>query len=128
MAAGWRVVGGRLPGPATVPGMHSHHIAAALVTLAALAPSAASAQPVDTAAPLATQDLRSGDARDAADGRGTFNSPEIVVVKAPPTTRPAPADGIDWADAGIGAGGLLGVGLIALAVTHRRRGAVPAGL
>ena len=74
------------------------------------------------------QDLRSADARDAADGRGTYNSPDVVVVKVPkPVAAPVSASpsGLDWADAGIGAGGLLGLSLIgfggALVVVHRRR-------
>jgi len=80
------------------------------------------------AAPTAAaqrQDLRSPDARDAAAGRGTFNAPEVTVVRLP---QPAPAadGGIDWGDAGIGAGGLLTAILLAtvstFAVTrHRRR-------
>ena len=81
-----------------------------------------------TAQPL--QDLRSPDARDAAEGRGTYNSPDVVVVKVPlpsPATEPSSAGGIDWADAGIGAGSLLGLSLIALGgtlvIVHRRRAA-----
>jgi hypothetical protein len=76
----------------------------------------------------ARQDLRSPDARDAAEGRGTVNGPQVVVVKAQPQTRPALTNGIDWADAGIGAGGMLGLILLALgsilAVVHRRQRAV----
>jgi hypothetical protein len=72
------------------------------------------------------QDLRSPDARDAADRRGSFNSPEVTVVKI---TQPSPATssggGLDWGDAGIGAAGLLGLILIGLggtlAVLHRRQ-------
>jgi hypothetical protein len=69
------------------------------------------------------QDLRSPDARDAGEGRGTFNAPEVTVVKV---TDPSPASGgLDWGDAGIGAGGLLGVILLALggalAVVHHRQ-------
>jgi hypothetical protein len=109
---------------------------ASTAALAAFTPSGANALPIDAAgapvtAPLHAaqirQDLASPDARDAAEGRGTFNSPEVVVVKAQPPTQPAIADGIDWADAGIGAGSLLGLGLITLAgtlaITHRRRAA-----
>jgi hypothetical protein len=65
----------------------------------------ASPRPFSFVAP--TQELRSPDARDAADGRGTFNTPDVTVVKLP---QPAPvhADrGVDWADAGIGAAILL---------------------
>jgi hypothetical protein len=66
------------------------------------------------------------DTRDTADGRGTFNAPEVTVVRVP---EPAPArdGGIDWGDAGIGAGGLLTVIVLAtggtFAVTRHRRGA-----
>lgn len=69
------------------------------------------------------QDLRSPDARDAAEGRGTYEAPNVVIVKVP---EPVQAEGgIDWADAGIGAGGLLGLMLLglggSLAVVHRRQ-------
>jgi uncharacterized membrane protein len=71
------------------------------------------------------QDLRSPDARDAAEGRGTFSAPDVTVIKV---TQPAPtSSGIDWADAGLGAGSLLALTLLALggafAAVHRRRGA-----
>jgi hypothetical protein len=87
-------------------------------TIAALASSPAIADPhaQDPNYPLsgaAYQDLRSPDARDAAEGRGTFNAPEVTVVRVP-VSRPAPADdGLDWSDAGIGAAGVLGLVLIA---------------
>jgi hypothetical protein len=74
------------------------------------------------------QDLRSPDTRDYAEGRGTFNAPEVTVVKL---AQPAPVGdgGIDWGDVGIGAGGVLGLALLALggtfAVVHRRQGARP---
>jgi hypothetical protein len=70
------------------------------------------------------QDTRLPDTRDAAAGRGTFNSPEVTVVKVPQAS-PAPDGGLDWGDAGIGAGGLLGLILLGLggilAVMHRRQ-------
>jgi hypothetical protein len=71
------------------------------------------------------QDLRSPDTRDRAAGRGTFSAPEVTVVKV---TEPAPPSaGIDWGDAGIGAGSMLGLTLLALgsilAVVHRRHNA-----
>jgi hypothetical protein len=74
------------------------------------------------------QDMRSADTRDYADGRGTFNAPDVTVVKV---TEPAPASaGIDWGDAGIGAGGMLGLSLLVLgsilAVVHRRHSAAAA--
>ena len=63
------------------------------------------------AARAAIQDLRSPDARDAADGRGTFSAPEVAVVKV---TEPSPpSGGLDWGDAGIGAGGMLALTLLA---------------
>jgi hypothetical protein len=71
------------------------------------------------------QDLRSPDTVDFANGRGTYNSPEVVVVDVPkPDSAPVSAGGIDWADAGLGAGSLLGIALIglggALFIVHRR--------
>jgi len=76
------------------------------------------------------QDLRPPDTRDYAEGRGTFNAPEVTVVKlAQPAPAPAGDGGIDWGDVGIGAGGALGLALLALggtfAVVHRRQGARP---
>jgi hypothetical protein len=69
-----------------------------------------------------SRDLRSPDTRDAAAGRGTFSAPQVTVIKVP---QPAPsAGGIDWGDAGIGAGAAIGVTLLALcstvAIAHRR--------
>jgi hypothetical protein len=119
--------------------MHSHTITLALaVGIAALTPAGALAQPArepqspqspdarDAAGiARAGRTLQSPDARDAADGRGTFNSPRVVVVKMPGSApEPASARGIDWADAGIGAGGLLGLSLLGAGgafAMHRRR-------
>jgi hypothetical protein len=71
-------------------------------------------------------DLRTPDARDHGEGRGTFSAPDVTVVKI---TEPPVATGFDWGDAGIGAGGLLGIVLIALggmlAITHHRHGRTP---
>jgi hypothetical protein len=112
------------------------HSAALGLALAALAASTASANTVDlrsrpgtsslagtTSAPR--QDLRSPDTRDYAEGRGTFSAPEVTVVKV---TEPSPPGaGLDWGDAGIGAGGMLGLIVLALgsslAVVHRRQSA-----
>jgi hypothetical protein len=68
-----------------------------------------------TAAPPA-QDLRSPDARDAAEGRSTADMATPVVE----ITR---ADGFDWSDAAIGASGATGLFAISLAgaMTLRRR-------
>jgi hypothetical protein len=76
------------------------------------------------------QDLRSPDARDASEGRGTYTAPNVMIVKVP---EPAQAeDGINWADAGIGAGGLLGLMLLGLggafAVVHRRQAHATPGI
>jgi hypothetical protein len=69
------------------------------------------------------QDLRSPDASDAADGRGTFSAPEVTVVRVSEPT-PSSSGGLDWGDAGIGAGSLLGLILVGLGgtlfVLHRR--------
>jgi hypothetical protein len=108
---------------------------AATAALAVLAPTGAFARPMeDVATPAQTaqprQNLQSPDARDAAEGRGAYDSPHVVIVKLPqpsPAAAPEPssAGGIDWADAGIGAGSLLGLSLIglggALVIVHRRR-------
>jgi hypothetical protein len=72
------------------------------------------------------QDLRSADARDAAAGRGTFSAPDVEVVTLPKSSvQPGASDGLDWTDAGIGAGGALTMVLLAaggaIAVGHRRR-------
>jgi hypothetical protein len=70
-------------------------------------------------------DLRTPDSRDAGEGRGTFNAPDVMVVKV---REPAPvsvSDGLDWGDAGIGAGVLVGVaalGLGGVLAAARRRG------
>jgi hypothetical protein len=78
----------------------------------------------------APQDLRSPDTRDAADGRGTFSAPDVTVVKVPqPVDGPAPATGIEWSDAGIGAAFMLAlVAVIGLAVRHRRQSAPQAAI
>ena len=74
--------------------------------------------------PQPPQDLRNPDTVDYANGRGTYNAPEVVVVDAPAPALQPTADGMDWADVGLGAGGLLGLALIAaggsLVVVHRR--------
>jgi hypothetical protein len=90
-----------------------------------------SADSRDDAQPQTRQDFRSPDTVDAANGRGAYNSPEVIVIKDPqPTVQPT-ADGLDWADAGIGAGSLLAVSLIALGggllVVQRRGGRQLAG-
>jgi hypothetical protein len=64
--------------------------------------------------PQAPQDLRTPDTRDYADGRGTYNAPDVVVVEAPAPAPEPTVTGIDWEDVGIGAGGLLGASLLAL--------------
>jgi hypothetical protein len=60
------------------------------------------------------QDLRNPDTIDYADGRGTYNAPDVVVVEAPAPAPESTVTGIDWEDVGIGAGGLLGASLLAL--------------
>jgi hypothetical protein len=67
-------------------------------------------------------DMRTPDSRDAGEGRGTFNAPEVVFVEG----SPPQAGGLDWGDAGIGAGALIGMIALgvggAAAVGHRKRG------
>jgi hypothetical protein len=105
-----------------------------LSTCAAMCIIFAAAPPV-----FAQQDLRSPDTRDAAEASKTdlrnpdtreiaesgAGVPEVTVVKVPAATSSA-EDGLDWGDAGIGAGGMLGLVLLAagatLAVMHRRPG------
>jgi hypothetical protein len=95
--------------------------AALAAAIAALAAPSALALPTDLSSP---------DARDAAAGRGTFNSPGVTVLKV--AQAPAPhGGGIDWADVGIGAGGALGIVAIAAGTpallarrTHRRAAAL----
>ena len=116
--------------------------AVALAVAAAAAPAAV-AKPMDApadyklpqgfqtadpsdASPGPSQDFRTPDTRDYADGRGTYNAPEVIVVKQP-VVQPA-ADGMDWADIGLGAGSVMGLSLIALGgglLIVRRRGAQP---
>ena len=108
-----------------------------LVLAAVAAPAAGAQQDIRmpdqiAPAPEALQDRRNPDTIDAAAGRGTEHSPDVMVVRIPaqaPSTA-ASADGLDWQDAGIGAGGLLALGLIGLGgtllVVHHRRGAATA--
>jgi len=71
-------------------------------------------------------DLRTPDAVDHGLGRGTFSAPEVTVVKL---VEPPAITGFDWGDAGIGAGGLLGLILVGLGgtlvVSHRRHSRLP---
>jgi hypothetical protein len=73
------------------------------------------------------QDRRSPDIRDYAEGRGAFDAPRVTVVKVPESVPSS--GGLDWADAGIGAGATVGLMLLGLGgvltVTHRRRRYVP---
>lgn len=73
------------------------------------------------AAEASYTDLRNPDTRDAADSGGA--SPEVTLVEVP-VASPSAHSGLDWGDAGIGAGSMLGLTLLAaggvLAVTNRR--------
>ena len=110
--------------------MNVHRIAVlaalSLVFAALAAPTALAQQDLrnpDTrdVAKAAQFDLRNPDTREMAEAGAA--SPEVTVVRVP---QPVPtADtGLDWRDAGIGAGGMLSLVLLAaagiLAVTHRR--------
>jgi len=118
--------------------MRHHRLTRSTATglaVVALAVPTAAAQSQDLRSPDARdaagaaqvqQDLRSPDSRDAAEGRGTFSAPDVTVVKLQQPS-PAAAGGVDWGDAGIGAGALLALILLGLgstlAVLHRRHGA-----
>jgi hypothetical protein len=86
-------------------------------TAAVVSPSASASAP--------TRQFLSPDARDRAERRTT---PDVLVVSAPtpaaaPTT--ATSGGINWADAGLGAGGVLGLALMSAGgalVAMRRHG------
>ena len=71
-----------------------------------------------------TLDERSPDAQDAADGRGTWQAPNVTVVRVPQVESVPSSTGLDWGDAGIGAGAMLGLTLVGLGgtltVVHRR--------
>jgi hypothetical protein len=87
------------------------------------APARGIYEPVPAEAPK--QDLRHADTRDYASGRGTYNAPDVVVVEQPAPAPQPTADGLDWADVGLGAGTLTALSLIALAggLAVQRRGA-----
>jgi hypothetical protein len=106
-------------------------IATTVATVVALsAPSAA----------LAQQDLRSPDAKDISSTRTVARSvdlrspdaqdaalPRTIVVRPAPATPPLHA-GLEWADAGIGAAGMLGLilaGTGGAVLVRRHRGAAP---
>jgi hypothetical protein len=83
---------------------------------------------VRATAPEPAGDLRSPDVRDVAAGRGTITAPTVMVVGIPHVV--AAGDGMDWADAGIGAGGalaLVAAGLAAAFMLGRRRHGVTLG-
>lgn len=114
--------------------MHTLSRTAALVAavVAVAAPAAHAQGPSPDTRDAATgwhggrpyQNLAGPDARDAAQGRGTFSAPEVTVLKIPQPAAPASGGGVDWADVGIGAGGALGVVLLAgggAALVARRR-------
>jgi hypothetical protein len=74
-------------------------------------------RPEDQPQPAQTQDMRNPDTVDYANGRGTYNAPEVVVVEAPQPAPQPSADGMDWADIGLGAGSVMGLSLIAIGGT-----------
>ena len=122
-------------------------LTAALVTVAVVA-APASAKPMDpltTGGPATTTpaDLRAPDNRpdtvavwqapsdlrspDSVAGTGTGN-PDVTVVSVP--QRSVSSSGIEWEDAGLGAGIALAIGLLGVggfAVAHRRHSSAIAG-
>jgi hypothetical protein len=123
--------------------MYQHRrirLAALTLGVAAVAAPTASGRPADllssenrAAVPSEQrQDLRSPDAVDAAADRGTSSAPDVVVVTVKEPQAQPVADGIDWADTGIGAGAsiglslvLLGGGLLIVQRRHARAARVP---
>jgi hypothetical protein len=109
--------------------------AALVLTVAAVAAPTAAASNPDQQFPAPANEPEQGflapDARDNAEGRGADNAPEVVVVKVR-EPEAASAAGIDWTDAGIGAGALLALCLIgtggALVLVHRKQAAPAAGI
>ena len=119
------IVAGAIAAPAASAGLPPEHASAA--------PAAADARTKQdfrnpdnrSQSPVAgKQDLRSPDTIDAAAGRGTFSAPDVVVVKLDDPTAQPVADGLDWGDAGIGAGVIAGLSLLTLGaglvLTQRR--------
>jgi hypothetical protein len=90
--------------------------AAALVSALALLTGGGAAQ---------AQDLRSPDARDAAASQDLRSPDAADAATAAPTIELSSPEGFDWASAGIGAGGSLGLILVvaagATAVAQRPR-------
>ena len=110
-----------------------------LAVAAVAAPTAAARPVIDLRSPDAVdaasaaqqrQDFRTPDSHDAADGRGTFTAPSVTVVKVSGPSQAGPG-GLDWGDAGIGAGATLAIVLLgvggSLMVTHRRHGTARRG-
>jgi len=105
-------------------------IATTAATVVALgAPSAA----------LAQQDLRSPDAKDIGSARPQVHAVDLrspdaqdaalrrIVVRPAPVAQPV-GEGLDWADAGIGAAGMLGLilaGTGGAVLVRRHRGPAP---
>ena len=115
--------------------MRAHRLtrsAALALTAVALGGPAAAAQQQDLRSPDAReaarstparghQDLRSPDARDHAAGRGTFSSPNAIVVKLQPSA--STDDGTAWPDVGLGAALVVTIVLVlggGYAIVRRR--------
>jgi hypothetical protein len=90
----------------------SSRAAALGLVLAALAPATAvasqdlrSPDARDPFTAAARVDLRVPDSRDAAEGRSAANAPSVMVVRMPSSTHASA--GTDWGDVGLGASGAL---------------------
>jgi hypothetical protein len=120
--------------------LHRKALCTGLATALTLVATAAPAQPLDPQSTTASStqsvsDLRSPDARDAADGRQIVaTGPPTWPVTPQPISSPrvvasAPSSGLDWGSAGLGAAAVLGTFAIAAAGVlglRRRRIARPA--
>jgi hypothetical protein len=93
-------------------------IAIALAAAAAVAPATAQADgspdAYDRNHPY--QNLSNPDTRDAAAGQETSLPTQVYEVRTQPTSTPS-SDSFHWEDVAIGAGGMLGIGLLALGGT-----------
>jgi hypothetical protein len=104
------------------------HVGLALAIAAVAAPAAGAQSPdaVDLNAAAAERnhvDARSPDAKDFAEGRNPGDQPVPTVVTIPRTVEVATSAGVQWDDVAIGAGGAMGLVLVATggAVTVMRR-------
>lgn len=114
----------------------SRHVGLALAIGAVAAPAAVAQSPdaIDLNAAAAERkqvDARSPDAQDFAAGRNPGDQPVPKVVTVPRVVEVTTSDGIQWDDVAIGAGGAMGLVLLAtggVVTVARRRHPRAAGI